>query len=784
MDAPTRRILAHNDSVLPLQVINTKRILAGFLPCLFMTAVAAAAPQMARMPSLLVEPARTPAIDGVLDEPVWSVAPVHDVFYENEPRNGEAAPPHLRTTVQLLIDKDALVFGVRAWDSEPGKRRGSLARRDKVEPSQDFVGIWIDPTGHGRAAQFVRINTSGVLSDGVHRADDDESDLGPDFPVDAAVRLLPDGYSMEVRWPLSSLRFPYTDGKNWRVMIERSVPHADGLMLLSTPLERDALHYLAKLQEIGGMGETVTAVRDRRFLELKPELTMRRERIERDGSERRESDAALGLDVSARPRADWVFNATLNPDYSQVEVDAPTSAGASQIALSLPEKRGFFLESSDVLGLPLAAFYSRTVADPQWGLRATWRGAQADATAMSLRDQEGGVLLRGSAYATQEYLQTESSLASLARTRWHGGNVLLGAFAARRDYGDTGRNDVAGIDGQWRSGGAGDGQQHVAVVAMRSRNTAGYAEGVAPHAVPARTGSYLFGKLVHSSSLWGNMFALEFISPGFVNDNGFVPQTGIVKANVELIRKHGRQRFGLGDATLELYEFETFVLLDEVRTLSDPVTGQRAGETIVRNVRPGIWFFAPRQTRFWTNLALDRQRGRPGGRLHDTPGLNFGIETSPLPWVSKLAGEFLLGRQLDVDADRVGPGGKAQLDIALRFGLPRGWAVELDHHWNRAWVRGTLGHDAFVENGWRWLGILHFTPRDSLRLLVQDTTVARRGDGVTPLDPWAQRQAHRSILYRHLWRHGRSLSIGYTDDTSRVPRLGAKALTFKWQWEV
>lgn len=59
------------------------------------------------------------------------------------------------------------------------------------------------PAGHGRAAQFVRVNLAGALSDGLHRASDDESDLGPDFPVEAAVVRLPDGYSMEVRWPLS-----------------------------------------------------------------------------------------------------------------------------------------------------------------------------------------------------------------------------------------------------------------------------------------------------------------------------------------------------------------------------------------------------------------------------------------------------------------------------------------------------------------------------------------------------------------------------------------------------
>ena len=84
------------------------------------------------------------------------------------------------------------------------------------------------------------------------------------------------------------------------------------------------------------------------------------------------------------------------------------------------------LESADVLGLPLPAFYSRTVNDPEYGLRATWRGAEMDATAMSLRDEPGGLVLRGRPYETLETIQTGRTVASLARARWHGDGLLVG----------------------------------------------------------------------------------------------------------------------------------------------------------------------------------------------------------------------------------------------------------------------------------------------------------------------------------------------------------------------
>ena len=724
-----------------------------------------------------------PVIDGVLGEPAWQRAPAYQAFHKHAPRDGKPLPDGVRTEVRLLATGDALVFGIRAWDLAPAAMRGSLARRDKVDVDQDFIGIWIDPVGHGRAAQFVRVNLAGVLSDGLHRAADDESDLGPDFPIDAAVARLDDGYSMEVRWPLSNLRFPYAGGKEWRVMVERSIPHADGAMLVSAPLRTDALSHLAFLQPVDGMEGAVAAARDRRYIELRPELTLRANRTASGAMRQQGRAASLGLEINARPRADWVFNATINPDYSQVEVDQPVSQGAGNIALSLPEKRGFFLESADVLGLPLPAFYSRTVGDPAWGLRATWRSAGADATAMSLRDQEGGLVLRGRPYETLEYVQVRSTLASLWRARWHGEGLLLGAFASQRAYDGLGANEVVGADAQWRNDGGGDGdagQRQATVTAMHSRTTSGVDEEQQPIRSARRSGAYLHAKYLHSTETWWNEFALEAIGPGFVNDNGFVPQAGIVRMDVDLNRLLGRQQLG----GLALHEFEAHLGLHQTRTLGDAVSGQPAGEVVERKLRPGFWLAAPYQTKLWMQLGFDRQRGRRGGKLHDTRALHFGIEAAPVAWVSKFAGEFTLGRQLDVDADRVGPGGNVALDLGLRFPLPRGWALEFDQHWNRTWVQGRLGHPAFADNAWRSLAMLHFTPHDSLRLLAQNTWAARRDDGITQLEAWNERQVHRSLLYRHLWRHGRSVSAGYVDDKLPLAASRSKSLTVKLQWEL
>ncbi len=639
--------------------------------------------------------------------------------------------------------------------------QSSLARRDKVGTDQDFIGIWIDPTGQGQSAQFVRVNIAGVLSDGISRRNA-EDDLGPDYPIDSAVQILKDGYSMEVRWPLSSLRFPYRDGKQWRIMIERSVPHANNKLLLSVPLKTGAIAYIAEMAPIGGMGTTVENVRDRSFTELRPELTMRSGK-----------GASLGLDVNVRPRADWVFNATLNPDFSQVEIDEPTSS-TSRIALSLPEKRAFFLESADVLGLPLEPFYSRTVADPAWGVRATWRSAGMDATAMSLRDREGGTVLRGGTYATAAYLQPRQSTASFARTRWHRDDGFLGAFASMRDYGQAGSNAVAGIDGQLNV----DAARQLAWVLMQSRTTASFSDA-GPALAKARGGTYLWSQFKYNTDDWINTAELKAVSPGFVNDNGFVPQTGVVRAKLDIFRRLGAQ-----DVGFKLYESEAVLILHHVSTLSDPLSGQRGGETVERFIHPGVWMASARQTRLWAEYGFDRQRSGPRGKLHDVSAFHFGLESKPLPWISHLGTEMAIGRRLDAEADRVGHGAEAMAILKLRFALPFGWATELDHRVNRTWVDGEDGRAAFSDTGWRWLGMLHFTPRDSVRLLAQNTAYARRIDFKAGLEAYSDRQVHRSLLYRHLWQHGRSFSLAWSADRSRNPDVLEKSVTAKFQWEI
>ncbi|MBT9494099.1 MAG: carbohydrate binding family 9 domain-containing protein, partial [Paucibacter sp.] len=564
-------------------------------------------------------------IDGRLDEVAWQRAPLFDQFVQFQPQ--DQRPARWRTTVQVLVSEDALVFGIRAYDPAPELIRAPLSRRDKVWRDQDFVGVVLDPVGQRRSAQFARIGAAGVIADGLFSADDDSEDFAPDFDLQAAVQILPDGYSVELRWPLAALRFPYADGAPWLLMVTRNTPRESSRLDVSAPLNKESLSFIAELQPLEGLGDLVEQVRERSFLSIRPELTARKERHSDPLVSSSRSELSLGMELKWRPRADWVIDATFNPDFSQVELDTPQLAGNTRFALSVQEKRSFFLESTDVVGQSqsdgdqeqqsLAAFYSRAITDPDWGLRATWRGAAAEATVLSLHDAGGGEIRRASAYGTQSYAQSKGSRASFARTRLQlapGGQALgLGLLASQRDYGGVASNSVLGSDFAAPLGDTDLLRGHV----LLSSTSAGFDANGDMTRISAERGHKLWSEWRRRSEDWNNSAQYEQLSPRFANDNGFVSQTGLRRATFHLNRRLPPQVLALpalGDwAAFEVDELELQLKLMQSQTLDDPQQAVKSGEVIERQLQPGFWFAAARNTGVWGHLGLDQQRARSGG---------------------------------------------------------------------------------------------------------------------------------------------------------------------------
>lgn len=699
-------------------------------------------------------------IDGRLDDEAWQRAPVHARFVQFLPVDKQ--PARWRTTVQVLVTGDALVFGIRAWDPAPERIRAPLARRDQVKADQDFVAVFIDPVGHRRNAQYVRVSAAGVLEDGLFSAEEDSEDAAPDFDVQAAVQRLPDGYSVELRWPLAALRFPHADGAPWRLMVTRNIPREDRTLDLSAPLTKDALSFIAELQPLEGLDDLVEQVRERSFVAWRPELTLRSTH-DRDATSpaRRERRASLGAEFKWRPRADWVIDATLNPDFSQVELDAPQLAGNTRFALSVPEKRPFFLESADVVGptqpdesgenRSLAAFYTRAITDPDWGLRATWRGAGAEATALQLRDAGGGPVLRAGAFGTRSGLQPSGSEAGFARGRVQIGSLGMAGLMSRRNFGHGLSTQVVGSDGVWRAGDSDQWRGHL----LLSSTTLGVDDDGQVLRVNRQRGHRAWLGWRHRDADWVANVNVEEISPRFANDNGFVNQSGVRRASA-----FGYRRLGPRQLWVDMHESELQLKVQETRTLADPLLGVAAGQVVDRLFQPGFWFAAARNTGVWGHVGLDRHRARNGGALHATHTLLLGFESNPGEHFSFLMAEIEWGRRLDVDADRVGTGPQAQLEAKLRTPLPRGWWLEFEQRVGLGWVDAPDGRRAFTDRSAQSLLVLHLSARDSLRLIHQQLHFTRRADAGAALAAEDQRERQLALMFQHRIGLSRIVSLG------------------------
>src|SRR5262249_15614224 len=162
----------------------------------------------------------------------------------------------------------------------------------------------------------------------------------------------------------------------------------------------------------------------------------------------------IGGDFKWNASSRLTLDATLNPDFSQIESDVPQFSVNNRFALSYPEKRAFFLEGVDLFSTPLRAVYTRSITSPAWGIRATGQIGQTAYTLLAAEDRGGGaVVLPGterSALAQQDF----RSLAVIGRARRSLGPSFPGLLLPGREIDGGGHNRVVGPDFQWKINGS------------------------------------------------------------------------------------------------------------------------------------------------------------------------------------------------------------------------------------------------------------------------------------------------------------------------------------------
>lgn len=385
--------------------------------------------------------ADTVTIDGNLSEPVWSKAARLTDFSEYLPVDGQPAADS--TEVLVWYSADAIYFGIRAYELH-GPVHATLADRDNIS-SDDYVQIFLDTfDDHRRAYVFganpLGVQADGILSEGIqsHAAGigsagttRDTVDLSTDYTYDSRGRVLPDGYEVEIRVPFKAIRIQAGREQRWGLNILRHVQHS-GHVSTWAPARQANASFLAQSGSLVGL----TGLERGHALEINPELTSHVDGAPRGagwhyGSPIQQLGGSLRYALTDNLTAD----ATVKPDFSQIESDVPELSYDPRDALSYPEKRPFFLDGLEQFDTPTSLIYTRSILQPVAAAKLTGTISGTDIGFLSAIDNS----------AASETGTVNPVFNILRVRRGIGPNVSLGTVLTDRE--EAGRyNRVGGLD--------------------------------------------------------------------------------------------------------------------------------------------------------------------------------------------------------------------------------------------------------------------------------------------------------------------------------------------------
>lgn len=426
----------------------------GVRRCLLFTPLIVA---LATSVGLAGEPLRVPLldqppkIDGRLEPGEWVTALRVTGFGRYDPDEGPVRYP---TVAWIGLTESALCLAFEAR-KPPSEVRHDLNLRDEIK--NDEVSLILDPYRTGRYGYYFGSDANGAQDDGLMTGND--FDLSWDGIWESAGATSPTGFVVEMRIPLSTIRYRGSGEQVWHLQLTRWDPvHGDWDTW--PPSYRSAGPWLMQAADVL---LNVPAGRPERAIVPHAVGTQVKNRGQTaDASLDFGADLLVGLGPSLTARA------TINPDFSQVEVDQPQQDRNQRFPLYYPEKRPFFTAGAEVWDTPIAAFYSRRIVNPDWGLKLDGRSGPTAFFLVAARDvadpgQPGSVDATDLAFKFNRELGTGSHVGAtvVAQDRSAGSNIAAGLDAVLQPL-PTLRLTLQGLasrdrdEGTSRNGGAFD----------------------------------------------------------------------------------------------------------------------------------------------------------------------------------------------------------------------------------------------------------------------------------------------------------------------------------------
>ncbi|MDP2039202.1 MAG: DUF5916 domain-containing protein [Ignavibacteria bacterium] len=298
-------------------------------------------------------------VDGKLDEGVWKNIPI-DEFTQKDPKEG--SPATQKTEVWIAYDDEYLYVAARLYDTNPELMDISLSRRDNYFPSDWFV-FYVDPFNDKKTGNFFGINAAGTLVDGV-LFNDSWDDSSWDGVWEGKTTIDNSGWSLEMRIPFSQLRFKESDKMVWGINFTRKIKrNGESSYYVMVPKKESG--FVSRFATLEGLN----GIKPKQRLEILPYVVQKAQSLVHDKNnpfyKSNQYKTTIGADFKVGLSSSLNIDATINPDFGQVEVD-PAVINLSAFESYFEEKRPFFIEGSN------SFYFGIGGANNNWGFNFGW----------------------------------------------------------------------------------------------------------------------------------------------------------------------------------------------------------------------------------------------------------------------------------------------------------------------------------------------------------------------------------------------------------------------------
>ncbi len=351
-----------------------------------------------------------------------------------------------KTTVWITYDTGYLYFAFKCDDPNPAGIKTSVTRRDNIW-QDDWVGLSLDALGTGQLSYHMMVNPSGVQGDFLNSVGGGE-DMSPDWVWDSAGRLTPTGYIVEIRLPLQSIRFKGGDNTRMGILFWRRISRI-GVSVSWPALSPSTWVFETHAPLL------FDRIQPRLPREIIPSTTYTRTQLRDTPQNWAAADGTgdFGISTKMGISSTVTVDATLNPDFSQVESDAFQVEVNQRFPVFFSEKRSFFMEGAGIFSIAGAgndnsmqtAVHTRKIIDPIFGAKLTGSTGRLTFATLSAIDQSAG---RGLPDGDPD--TGKDRVFNIARAQYSlGPSNYVGALVTDTEFAG-GHNRVAGSDVTWR----------------------------------------------------------------------------------------------------------------------------------------------------------------------------------------------------------------------------------------------------------------------------------------------------------------------------------------------